>query len=392
MKIKAVIGANYGDEGKGMTTYALSKFSKGPVLNILTNGGPQRGHTVDLPNGCRFVFKHFGSGALAGADTFCGKYYILNPALFVEEYFKLKSQFNISPLFYVHPKCRVTTPYDMILNQMTEENRSGVRHGSVGLGIFETIRRYRDTLYNKSFIDLITLSYADRKEYLDAIAKDYLPGEVFARKINSEIIEKYLPDILSRELIDRWLCDFDQLSQYALLRDHFLSMQRKYTDIVCESGQGLLLDQDNKEGFPHLTPSHTGVKGVIETLNDLEIPSLQYDVYYVSRTYLTRHGAGNLLNECIKESLGNIALDRTNVSGNWQGSLRYAPLDMLALIKRISNDFTNIPIINQKDSSKNLVLTHTNEVTLSNNHLTELNAFDGHVISTDKPWIEKDQI
>ena len=46
-----IIGANYGDEGKGTVTAHYAKQATGSVLNVLTNGGPQRGHTVVCDKG-----------------------------------------------------------------------------------------------------------------------------------------------------------------------------------------------------------------------------------------------------------------------------------------------------------------------------------------------------
>ena len=59
-----VIGANYGDEGKGLFTEFLSKTCQNPIV-VLANGGSQRGHTVNDPVLGKHVFHHFGSGTLA---------------------------------------------------------------------------------------------------------------------------------------------------------------------------------------------------------------------------------------------------------------------------------------------------------------------------------------
>ena len=69
-KVKIVIGGNFGDEGKGLLSayFAEEMMQKeGKCLVVLSNGGAQRGHTVDLPDGRRHVFHHFGAGALCGA-------------------------------------------------------------------------------------------------------------------------------------------------------------------------------------------------------------------------------------------------------------------------------------------------------------------------------------
>ena len=66
---KIIIGANYGDEGKGLVTrhFALQakKDGRNPIT-ILHNGTAQRGHTVDYSPEFRHVFHHFGSGTLDG--------------------------------------------------------------------------------------------------------------------------------------------------------------------------------------------------------------------------------------------------------------------------------------------------------------------------------------
>ena len=66
--VKIVIGASFGDEGKGlMTDYFASEAAKRRenCLVICSNGGAQRGHTVTTPDGRRHVFHHFGSGVYA---------------------------------------------------------------------------------------------------------------------------------------------------------------------------------------------------------------------------------------------------------------------------------------------------------------------------------------
>ncbi len=104
------------------------------------NGGCQAGHTVVTPDGLRHVFSHFGAGTLAGVPTFLSQYFICNPI------------FDPTTL-YAHPNCLVTTFADMIINQRLEEKRGKARHGSVGLGISETIER--------SFLPELKITMAD---------------------------------------------------------------------------------------------------------------------------------------------------------------------------------------------------------------------------------------
>ena len=82
---KAVIGANYGDEGKGLMTdyHAAPAGTAGIVVRF--NGGAQAGHTVTTPEGARHVFSHFGSGSLVGAATFLSRHVVCHPTLFFKE-------------------------------------------------------------------------------------------------------------------------------------------------------------------------------------------------------------------------------------------------------------------------------------------------------------------
>ena len=181
-QIKIVIGSNFGDEGKGlMTDYFAADMMRryGRCLNVLSNGGPQRGHTV-VRSGLRHVFRHFGAGTLCGADTFFPAEFLVNPMIFMKELGELEAADEAADetadkvadkavdkaadvtadetvdetadrdggrgLFlpgihmrnlkiYIHPDCLITTPYEMITNLILEEHRGNRRHGSVGVGI-----------------------------------------------------------------------------------------------------------------------------------------------------------------------------------------------------------------------------------------------------------------
>lgn len=107
----------------------------------------------------------------------------------------------------------------------------------------------------------------------------------------------------------------------------------QFDTIVFENAQGLMLDWDNEEYSPHLTASHTGLKNITGLLTGYGCPKwseyskelkLQPEIIYVSRTYVTRHGAGRLDHECSKEEINPEMTDQTNLPNPWQGTLRYA--------------------------------------------------------------------
>jgi adenylosuccinate synthase len=119
-------------------------------------------------------------------------------------------------------------------------------------------------------------------------------------------------------------------------------------DPIFEGAQGLLLDQDNKEFFPHVTHSKTGMHNVRLLCAQAGITDI--DTYYVSRTYLTRHGAGPLPGE---DSALAFA-DDTNVEHKYQGRIRFAPLDMAPLRDRCN--------IDSEGQAYTLVLTHCDQL------------------------------
>ena len=91
-----------------------------------------------MENGFRHVFKHFGSTVNPNYKSYCSEYFIVNPCLWNQERIELQKK-GLTPELIVHPSCKVSTVFDMMLNQMLELSRGEERHGSVGVGIWETI-------------------------------------------------------------------------------------------------------------------------------------------------------------------------------------------------------------------------------------------------------------
>src|ERR1700675_846017 len=84
-KAIAIIGANYGDEGKGLITDYLAATSLKTTVVVRANGGAQAGHTVITPDKTRHIFSHFGAGLFSGSDTYLAKHFVCNPILFWKE-------------------------------------------------------------------------------------------------------------------------------------------------------------------------------------------------------------------------------------------------------------------------------------------------------------------
>lgn len=99
----------------------------------------------------------------------------------------------------------------------------------------------------------------------------------------------------------------------------------------------MLLDQD-RGAFPYVTRSHTGIRNALEVAAEAGIDAL--DVTYVSRAYLTRHGAGPLANELPGKPYPGIR-DDTNIPNEFQGSLRFAHLDLDSLEQAVRADYAD---------------------------------------------------
>lgn len=324
MSAKIVIGAGYGDEGKGLTTSFLCSLTENPIV-VRFNGGHQAGHTVNHKNK-RHVFSGFGSGTLQNIPTYWSSFCTFYPNSFLREY-KLLKEYN--PVIYVNPLCPVTTPFDIDYNRIQERKNN---HGSVGMGFGATIQRQEN--YYKLFVqDLFHELVLEQK--LKSIAnyysKNYL---IHDEQIINEDIHKFIQ--FAKEV-----------TKIIQLADD--SIINRYNPIF-EGAQGVLLDMDFGF-FPNVTRSNTTTKNAISIING-QYPSVLHhtEVYYITRCYLTRHGNGYMPNE-IPLTLKNNE-NETNKSHAYQGEFRIAPLnaDLLNYAFDCDNNFSSA-------LKKNLVVT-----------------------------------
>jgi adenylosuccinate synthase len=380
--IKVVIGSNYGDEGKGyMTDYFSSLNENEKTIVVCSNGGSQKGHTVETNDNKRHIFHHFGSGMFVNADTFLPKAYILNPIIFVQEYNDIKQKTNITNTF-IDNDCRFSTPFDMMLNQILEISRNNNRHGSCGFGIWETVVRYRE---DENAITIKQASKLSKQELYDYVlkCKEYSLNRLKnIYKINLEDYDDWKDLWYNSNLVMNYIDDFNFMIQ----KTQFVSKNKilnDYKNIVFENSQGLLLDQSKKEYINNTTPSNTGLKAVIEILNNWENnEEKEIEVCYVTRSYITKHGAGNLPNECKKEDINVDMFDKTNRPNPYQGTLRYAKLDYKQLLKQINDDFEESKKISNIKFYKSLAITHLNEYPFDEDKI--IDKFDNVYLSNGK--------
>ena len=409
MIIKTVTGAGYGDEGKGlMTDYFCEKLHNNRVLNIKVNGGAQAGHTVcrlDKETGeyKHWVFRQYGSGTFAGADTYLARTFMVNFSELVKEQEKLEEIYDNNTKLYIDKRCRVTLPCDIVVNRMIEEHRTH-RHGSCGLGIFETFNRNNtgDAIsvndIVRKFINLHGFGFS---KFLDNLSEKYIKARVAQIKesdniiINDAEVDKVLTAVkeMNNEFIDSFLkvIRCNNINFYESLND-ILSTEN-YGAIVFECSQGLELDQYNTRNFPHLTPSNTGLRNVATVINETKkLQNGEIENCFVTRSYKTKHGAGLFIEEDNTIVPQFSLYDRTNQRNPYQGTIKYGRLNMGRMKKLI---FEQVQLLRNEikehelSQSTTLSITHldqTNECLILVNSIenyrdVDLSVFDNHYLS-----------
>ena len=209
---------------------------------------------------------------------------------------------------------------DVLINMAVETARGDKRHGSCGMGIWEGFLRtgagaglFAGELRGMNAGTLFARLKEIRESYvLRRIADSGLHDKP------SEYLDLLSSDIVLVNAAEEMLKAFEYLTVVEDESDFLRSQE----NIVFETGQGLLLDSDNEKFAPHVTASKTGLHNIVKLLGAAGLKLSE--VCYVTRTYVTRHGAGFLPYETDREKIGNIYTDLTNVHNDWQGSIRYA--------------------------------------------------------------------
>jgi len=217
----------------------LQKNGEKPLV-VRYNGGAQAGHTVQTADGKRHVFSHFGAGTLLGAPTYWSHYCIVEPKTLLREFEELRNDFDVVPQLYVDYRAIVTTPFDVLFNIKLEESRGENKHGSVGLGINETIERSQWPELRITYGDAISMNHMDLIAKLKSIvlyyfyrAEDFgLSNELFA-SFDHAIAESFCTQFSVIAQMPN-IVTVPALRVYALLKTHSL---------VFEGAQGLALDE-----------------------------------------------------------------------------------------------------------------------------------------------------
>ena len=361
MKAHIVIGKNFGDEGKGLATDCFARLAKEnnqSAIAVRFNGGAQAGHTVDTVSG-RFVFHELSSASFRKVDTYWAKDFLPDLYKLEEELEAFKALTGFAPKIIAHPFCHIVTIDDVLVNMAAETERGKDRHGSCGMGIYEAVvRSEKYPLYLK---DVKGKSAEELFLFFKKLRNEYYPERIKELGISDTSENEYF-ELLNNDNVLRnaaeGICHGAELIE---IKEHsFLS---EFDEIIFEGAQGLLLDTDNEEFAPHITASHTGAKAAVDICMEAGIKDIE--VAYITRTYVTRHGAGVL--PCEEEwPKYNLKIsDATNVENPWQGIIRYAPHESLdRFLEAVIKDLNSIDkglISDDVSIKKSLFLTHLNE-------------------------------
>ena len=332
-RVVSLHGLGFGDCGKGLVTDCLTQRLEAHTV-VRFNGGAQAGHNVVLADGRHHTFSQFGAGSFNDSVvTVLAAPVVVHPtALLVEaQVLQGKGVADALARLRIDARCRLTTLFHQAAGRLREWRRGSQPHGSCGAGFGETVRqalqRPAETL---RFADLADPRLAMQKleATRQALAAEF--ADLDARQLDAaHAIE--LACLHDATLSRRWFERAGELLHAVPLRREpplAERLQRNGT-VIFEGAQGVLLDE--WRGFhPHTTWSSTGVDAVEALLAECApSPSrLEREHYGVSRSYLTRHGAGPLPTE---DAALDAITEPHNGSDGWQGAFRRGHADAVLL-------------------------------------------------------------
>ena len=371
MRTIAVIGKNFGDEGKGYTCSCLASSLKKSLI-IKHNGGGQAGHTVEDPEGkWRFIHHQIGAGAEYHVPTLFADSFMPDLFQLGKEVKDFTELFGFQPILYSEKNARITTIDDVLLNMGAELARGEKRHGSCGMGIEECVQR-NAAGFGITVEELATWTKQDLEDRLKQIRKEYMERRAKILGIYSS--NPYYEMLHDETVLENFVVEVKENVKLLTLVDADRKWLEEFQNLIFETGQGLLLDQDYETYAPHLTSSKTGIHNPTIFLEKRGL-SLE-EAIYVTRPYVTRHGNGPLPCEVDRSELPGVGEDLTNQPNEWQGILRYARHKSLkdffepVLRDRDSlNDLDRKEQIKTKESPETIETTDAVETTETTEHI-----------------------
>jgi adenylosuccinate synthase len=316
MNVTLVLGAQWGDEGKGKIVDILSKDAD---LVARYQGGANAGHTVVF-NGKKFILHLIPSGIL-NPNSFCiiGNGVVIDPYALLEE-IDLLGKFNISVdnRLLISNKAHLILPYHKILDKVSEEC-SEKSIGTTGRGI------------GPAYVDKFARCGIRVCEILHPeILKNHLEKN-FKEKI--QLITKYYGKEVEEQDYNRQIPEYlealNKIKQYVADTTFFINRQIKDgKKVLIEGAQGTLLDVDHGT-YPFVTSSNPTSGGACTGLGIP--PTVITNIIGVAKAYTTRVGNGPFPTE-LKDETGEIIRKNGFEYGSTTGRPRRCGwLDLVAL-------------------------------------------------------------
>jgi adenylosuccinate synthase len=265
-----IVGAQWGDEGKGKIVDLLAQSSD---VVCRYQGGPNAGHTI-VRDGETFKLHHVPSGILYGG-TICvvGAGCVIDPGLLVEELDELEARGITTDGLRISGNAHVIMPWHVASDAASERRLGKLQIGTTRRGIGP--------------------AYADKAARLGIRVQDILDPKILRQKFETALAEKNLlldEPLEPGDLADRMETFAARLRPYvadtSLLVDQALRDGRR---ILLEGAQGTLLDLDHGT-YPFVTSSNP-VAGAAAT--GIGIGPTRIDsVLGVAKAYVTRVGEG----------------------------------------------------------------------------------------------------
>ncbi len=276
MAIRIIVGAQWGDEGKGKIVDLLSK-SVDYVVRY--QGGANAGHTLKFDDK-EVVLHLIPSGIFNGeADCIIGNGVVVDPKALLEEIDNVeKMGVNLDGKLYISESSHVILPYHKILDQVKEKSRGDDAIGTTGRGIGPAYVskvsrlgiRMSDLLHSNLLKDKIAKNLIDINKALRHI---YNEPALDA----DEMFESMKPSV---ERIRPYICNTSKILHKAIAENR---------EILLEGAQGSLLDVDHGT-YPYVTSSSPTAGGAC-TGTGIP-PTAITHVMGITKAYTTRVGNG----------------------------------------------------------------------------------------------------
>lgn len=285
MSVTVVVGAQWGDEGKGKIVDILSE-----KVDIVARyqGGPNAGHTVVIGNE-QIILHQIPSGILRPHTTcVIGSGVVIDPVVLMDEIdFIQKKNITVQGRLFISHRAHLIMPYHKILDSKREQQPERIKIGTTGRGIGP--------------------AYADKFNRTGIRIVDLLDRETLKGKLEANINEKnmlfehiYHDEKIDTEKIIHDYIEFDQkiddyVTDTTVLLNNAIDEGK---NLLVEGAQGTMLDIDYGT-YPYVTSSNPTAGGACTGLG---ISPLDIDrIIGIVKAYTTRVGMGPLPTEFEKE-------------------------------------------------------------------------------------------